>query len=69
MTLADTVPMMQRNGDGKFTKLDPGDDLVGVDPDESFSRVPYEKGSLFLYYLESVVLGGGIPDPDEVRAR
>ena len=26
--------------------------LTGVDPDDAFSRVPYEKGSAFLWYLE-----------------
>ena len=26
--------------------------LTGVDPDDAFSRVPYEKGSTFLWYLE-----------------
>jgi len=33
--------------------------LVGVDPDDAFSRVPYEKGSTFLWYLEELV--GGAP--------
>lgn len=28
-----------------------------MDPDDAFSRVPYEKGSNFLYYLETK-LGG-----------
>lgn len=32
-------------------------DLRGVDPDDAFSTVPYEKGHTFLYYLE-VQLGG-----------
>ncbi|KNC87123.1 hypothetical protein SARC_00746 [Sphaeroforma arctica JP610] len=36
-------------------KLQP--EIVGVDPDESFSRIPYEKGSLFLHYLEGIVGG------------
>eukprot|EP01128_Nolandella_sp_AFSM9_P008971 TRINITY_DN5613_c0_g1_i1.p1 TRINITY_DN5613_c0_g1~~TRINITY_DN5613_c0_g1_i1.p1 ORF type:complete len:611 (+),score=199.03 TRINITY_DN5613_c0_g1_i1:354-2186(+) len=30
-------------------------DLKGVDPDDAFSTVPYEKGFNFLFYLESVV--------------
>ena len=38
-----------------YTKLVP--DLRGVDPDDSFSRVPYEKGFYFLYYLQGVVGG------------
>ncbi len=32
-------------------------DLTGIDPDDAFSRVPYEKGSAFLSYLEEL-LGG-----------
>jgi len=38
-----------------YTKLVP--DLVGVDPDDAFSRIPYEKGSTFLWYLEDLVGG------------
>ena len=29
--------------------------LTGVDPDDAFSTVPYEKGSAFLWYLEDTV--------------
>ncbi|XP_052095289.1 leukotriene A-4 hydrolase-like isoform X2 [Mytilus californianus] len=43
---------------GPYTKLIP--DLRGVDPDDAFSIVPYEKGFTLLYYLETL-LGG----PDE----
>jgi leukotriene-A4 hydrolase len=32
-------------------------DLTGVDPDDAFSIVPYEKGSAFLWYLEDTVGG------------
>lgn len=32
-------------------------DLSTVDPDDAFSRVPYEKGSTFLWYLEDLVGG------------
>lgn len=39
----------------EFTKLRP--DLNGVDPDDSFSSIPYEKGFNFLYYLTQVVGG------------
>lgn len=39
----------------EFTKLRPN--LTDVDPDEAFSRIPYEKGFLFLLYLESLVGG------------
>ena len=31
----------------------------GVDPDDAFSVVPYEKGSTFLWYLEDTVGGPG----------
>ncbi len=41
----------------EYTKLRPC--LAGEDPDDSFSRVPYEKGSLFLLYLEQLVGGAG----------
>lgn len=34
-------------------------DLNGVHPDDAFSTVPYEKGSLFLRYLENLVGGPG----------
>ena len=35
-------------------------DLKGIDPDDSFSCVPYEKGFALLYYLESLVGGPGM---------
>lgn len=38
-----------------FTRLVP--DLTGVDPDDAFSSVPYEKGFNFLYHLQGVVGG------------
>ena len=38
-----------------FTSLVPK--LAGVDPDDAFSIVPYEKGSTFLWYLEDTVGG------------
>eukprot|EP00027_Filamoeba_sp_ATCC50430_P011432 CAMPEP_0168552066 /NCGR_PEP_ID=MMETSP0413-20121227/6519_1 /TAXON_ID=136452 /ORGANISM="Filamoeba nolandi, Strain NC-AS-23-1" /LENGTH=610 /DNA_ID=CAMNT_0008582657 /DNA_START=35 /DNA_END=1867 /DNA_ORIENTATION=- len=34
-------------------------DLKGIDPDDAFSSVPYEKGYNFLFYLENLV--GGYP--------
>jgi len=39
----------------EFTKLCPN--LNGIDPDDAFSKIPYEKGSLFLFYLETKVGG------------
>eukprot|EP01120_Amphizonella_sp_Union-15-10_P007859 TRINITY_DN270_c0_g1_i1.p1 TRINITY_DN270_c0_g1~~TRINITY_DN270_c0_g1_i1.p1 ORF type:complete len:617 (-),score=117.27 TRINITY_DN270_c0_g1_i1:104-1954(-) len=41
--------------DSEWTKLQPN--MNGIDPDDVFSKVPYEKGSLFLLYLETVVGG------------
>ncbi|RVE44897.1 hypothetical protein evm_010444 [Chilo suppressalis] len=43
-----------------LTRLVP--DLNGVHPDDAFSRVPYEKGSLFLRYLEDLVGGPDVFD-------
>ena len=37
----------------KFTALIPK--FEDVDPDDSFSSIPYEKGSAFLFYLEMLV--------------
>jgi leukotriene-A4 hydrolase len=34
----------------EYTKLIPS--LPGIDPDDSFCKIPYEKGSAFLLYLE-----------------
>ena len=39
----------------EYTKLVPN--LTGIDPDDAFCRVPYEKGSTFLWYLEELVGG------------
>ena len=44
--------------DNPLTALVP--DLKGIDPDDSFSHVPYEKGFALLYYLESLVGGPGV---------
>jgi len=38
-----------------FSSLTP--ELISMDPDDAFSKIPYEKGSLFLFYLELVVGG------------
>jgi leukotriene-A4 hydrolase len=48
-TVADIGP------DHEYTKLRPN--LSGVDPDDAFSKIPYEKGSLFLFFLETKVGG------------
>jgi len=53
----DLIKTMEDLGpNNEFTKLQPN--LVNTDPDEAFSKIPYEKGSLFLRYLEKQV--GGI---------
>ncbi|KAJ7352909.1 Leukotriene A-4 hydrolase [Desmophyllum pertusum] len=38
-------------------------DLKDTDPDDSFSAVPYEKGSCFLYYLERILGGPDVFEP------
>lgn len=50
-SLFDSVQLFGENHE--FTKLVPN--LQGVDPDDSFSSIPYEKGFQFLFYLESIV--------------
>ncbi len=54
--LIKTVASHMAAGHSEFTKLTTN--LVGVDPDEAFSKIPYEKGSLFLFYLEQLIHGG-----------
>lgn len=53
--LIKNIDMLVAQGTPELTCLNP--ELEGIDPDHAFSRVPYEKGSLFLYYLEDVVGG------------
>jgi len=53
--LVKTVKDLIAAGDSEFTKLRP--DLTGIDPDDAFSIVPYEKGCLFLFFLELKVGG------------
>ena len=38
-------------------------DLKGVDPEDAFSVVPYQKGQAFLYYLETAVGGASEFEP------
>lgn len=57
-TLQDAIE--QFGSDNPLTALVP--DLKGIDPDDSFSSVPYEKGFAFLYYLESLVGGPEVFD-------
>ena len=50
-SLVDTID--QFGHDHEYTKLIV--DLNGKDPDDTYSKVAYEKGSTFLYYLEHLV--------------
>uniref|UniRef100_A0A0B7A8X7 Peptidase M1 leukotriene A4 hydrolase/aminopeptidase C-terminal domain-containing protein n=1 Tax=Arion vulgaris TaxID=1028688 RepID=A0A0B7A8X7_9EUPU len=49
------VEALTQAGNEPYTKLVP--DLKGVDPDDAFSAVPYEKGFALLYQLQNL-LGG-----------
>eukprot|EP00697_Spironema_sp_BW2_P004061 gnl/Spiro4/15473_TR8329_c0_g1_i1.p1 gnl/Spiro4/15473_TR8329_c0_g1~~gnl/Spiro4/15473_TR8329_c0_g1_i1.p1 ORF type:complete len:631 (-),score=182.25 gnl/Spiro4/15473_TR8329_c0_g1_i1:100-1947(-) len=52
----DLIKTVERYGaTHEFTKLQPN--LTGIDPDDAFSKIPYEKGSLFLLYLETQIVG------------
>lgn len=48
--------------DHNFTRLVP-DLSGGEDPDDAFSRIPYEKGFYFLYYLQGLVGGPDAFEP------
>ena len=47
------LKVFTENNQLTLTSLHP--DLTGMRPDESYSNIPYEKGSNFMYYLESIV--------------
>lgn len=51
--LEDSVSLFLSRGQAEFTKLVP--DLSGVDPDDSFSSIPYEKGFCLLQYIQTIV--------------
>ncbi|CAJ1402841.1 unnamed protein product [Effrenium voratum] len=53
--LVKAVEMLTKQGTPGLTRLEP--QIDEIDPDDAFSRVPYEKGSLFLIYLEQIVGG------------
>eukprot|EP00455_Lapot_gusevi_P035964 TRINITY_DN398_c0_g1_i2.p1 TRINITY_DN398_c0_g1~~TRINITY_DN398_c0_g1_i2.p1 ORF type:complete len:462 (+),score=219.75 TRINITY_DN398_c0_g1_i2:33-1388(+) len=46
--------------DHPYTALRPN--LAGVDPDDAFSAIPYEKGFNFLFYLQNLVGGEEVMD-------
>ncbi|KAK6176549.1 hypothetical protein SNE40_014812 [Patella caerulea] len=57
--LKNTVENTLKNG--PYTCLVP--DLKGVDPDDAFSNVPYEKGCALLFYLETILGGPAVFEP------
>lgn len=59
-TLKETVEK-EFNPNHEFTKLVP--DLTGVDPDDAFSSIPYEKGSALLMHLEEILGGPKVFEP------
>ena len=48
----------EKRGKAEYTLLVP--EMTGIDPDDVFSCIPYEKGSSFLFYLETLLGGPGI---------
>ena len=48
---------MRESGEEPYTRLVP--DLRGVDPDDAFSAIPYEKGFALIYHLEQQLGGPG----------
>ncbi|RUS91516.1 hypothetical protein EGW08_000737 [Elysia chlorotica] len=59
--LQQTVKSLREAGEEPYTRLVP--DLRGVDPDDAFSTVPYEKGFALLYYLEQLLGGPEVFEP------
>jgi len=59
--LLETVETLTSSGDVPYTKLVP--DLKGVDPDDAFSAVPYEKGFALLYHLQCLLGGPEVFEP------
>lgn len=53
VALDSTIDLFMRRGQKGFTRLVPT--LDGIDPDEAFSSIPYEKGFAMFCHLESVV--------------
>ncbi|KAK7476031.1 hypothetical protein BaRGS_00032738 [Batillaria attramentaria] len=56
--LQEIINTLNKSGEAAYTKLIP--DLRGVDPDDAFSPVPYEKGFALLFYLETLLGGPAI---------
>jgi len=60
--LTESVRNFEEAGNLGFTCLSP-DLSGGIDPDDAFSSVPYEKGFNTLYYLEKLVGGPAVFEP------
>ncbi|CAG5126743.1 unnamed protein product [Candidula unifasciata] len=60
-SLQSEVDTLTKTGKEQFTKLVP--DLTGVDPDDAFSTVPYEKGFALLHYLQTLLGGPAVFEP------
>ncbi|XP_058804623.1 leukotriene A-4 hydrolase [Phymastichus coffea] len=58
-SLTDTIKTLGANN--PLTDLVPN--LVGIDPDDAFSTVPYEKGHTLLFYLEELLGGPEVFEP------
>jgi leukotriene-A4 hydrolase len=59
--LQSEVETLTRAGNVAFTKLVPN--LTGVNPDDAFSTVPYEKGFALLYTLQELLGGPAVFEP------
>ena len=57
LSLCSQIQVFERQGKAHFTPLVP--DLKGLDPDDVYSCIPYEKGCSFLFYLETLLGGPG----------
>ena len=60
--LKDDVTRFEQDGSAQYTRLEL-DLSHGDDPDEAYSKVPYEKGCAFLSYLERQVGGPSVFEP------
>lgn len=59
--LQESVDLYKKSGKLELTKLVLN--LEGVDPDDAFSSVPYEKGFNFLAYIETQLGGSVVFEP------
>jgi leukotriene-A4 hydrolase len=59
--LEESVKHFEETGHVEYSCLCPR--LAGVDPDDVFSSVPYEKGFHLLFYLERILGGASVFNP------